>query len=300
VGSWGTSLYSGDFAADLRRTVAVVARLPFDGERLLDLIIEAEHAAATNSDDEDHTIFWLVVADQLTRRGIHSARAVDAALAIIDSGRDLEMMARLGMSERDRGRRAVALGDLRDRLVAPPSEAKPRSVLRRPQAYLFEVGEVLVFPTARGKCLNPYFSDTSRIPGGWQQDGWGAAVIVEHGRAFDFLTWYRPIVTTSIERAKPDLETIVSHRLWRIDWPGTVSRLHIKRMGIERAGVVTVDQAKLHARFPKLPSGRSTAVNDVSIANRLRVAEVLPDVTPQRQLDTIVDSLSDLLGSDPI
>ncbi|HEY6825295.1 MAG TPA: hypothetical protein VI259_00480 [Gemmatimonadaceae bacterium] len=300
MGSWGTSLYSGDFAADLRRTVAVVARLPFDAERLLDLIIEVEHAAATNSEDEDHAIFWLVVADQLTLRGIHSPRAIDAALAIIDSGRDLEMMARLGMSERDRAKRARQLAELRARLVAPPSEPKPRSVLRRPQPYLFEAGEVLVFPTARGKCVNPYFSDKNRIPGGWQQDGWGAAVIVERGRAFDFLAWYRPLVTTSIERAKPDLDTIMSHRRWRIDWPGTVSRLHVKRMGIERAGLLTVDHAKLHARFPTLPSGRSTAVNDISIANRLRVAEVRPGVTPQRQLDNIVDSLSDLLGSDTI
>ena len=296
MGSWGTSLYSGDFAADLRRTVAVVARLPFDGERLLDLIIEVEQAATTDPADEDHTIFWLVVADQLTRRGIRSARAVDTALAIIDSGRDLEMMARLGMSERDRGKRARTLAELRARLLSPPSEAKPRSVLRRPQPYLFEAGEVFVFPTAHGKCVNPYFSDRSRIPGGWTQDGWGAGVIVERGRAFDFLTWYRPLITTRVEQVKPDLDTILSHQQWRIDWPGTVTRLHIERMGIERAGVLDVDQAKLHARFPKLPSGRSTAVNDISIANRLRVAEVRPGLTPQRQLDNILESLSDLLA----
>jgi len=64
VGTWGAELYSADFAIDLRSTIGAVARLPFDTGRLVDIIIEAEPEAARNVDNEDHTIFWLVLADR--------------------------------------------------------------------------------------------------------------------------------------------------------------------------------------------------------------------------------------------
>jgi len=291
LGSWGPSLYSGDFAADLRRTVAVVARLPFDGEQLVDLIVDVERSAATDQNDADHTVFWLVVADQLTRHGIRSSRARDIALAIIDSGRDLDAMARLGMSERDRIKRARNLAELREQLVAA-GEPKARRVLQRPQPYLFEPGEVFIFPTSRGRCINPYFRDKSLIPGGWAQDGWGTAVVVERGRAFDFLAWYRPLVALSVEREKPHLDTIRARRNWRLDRPGTATRVHVDRMEIERAGVLNLDSAKFQSRFTARPSGLADAVNDISIANRLRIAETQSAV---RRPDLRVNSLSELL-----
>ena len=57
MGAWGTGLYSGDFATDLRASVAAVSRLPLDDEALVDALCEAEGAAATNPADEDHTVF---------------------------------------------------------------------------------------------------------------------------------------------------------------------------------------------------------------------------------------------------
>jgi hypothetical protein len=89
MGAWGTGLYSGDFAADLRSAVAAVARLPFDGERLVEFLCETEPGAAREPNDPDHTVFWLVVVDQFAKRAIASATARDTALAIIDGGRDL-------------------------------------------------------------------------------------------------------------------------------------------------------------------------------------------------------------------
>jgi hypothetical protein len=291
VGSWGSSLYSGDFAADLRRTVAVVARLPFDAEKLVDLLVDVERPSATNADDADHTIFWLVVADQLARRGVHSSRAREAALEIIDSGRDLELMARLGMPDRDRRRRSQNLAELRARLLSP-AEVKRGRMLQRPQPFLWEPGEVLVFPTSRGECINPYFRNKTLITGGWSQDGWGAAIVVERGRAFDFLTWYRPLVASSVEQEKPVIDTMVARRHWRLDRPGTASRLHIARMEIEGIGRLNVDLAKLYARFAKLPTGVADAVNDVSIANRLRVGVT----RPQPRQDPTIESVSELLA----
>jgi len=59
-------------------------------------VIDTERQAASNPDDEDHTNFWLVMADQFLRRGLVSADARDHALRIIDTGADLEMQRKLG------------------------------------------------------------------------------------------------------------------------------------------------------------------------------------------------------------
>jgi hypothetical protein len=64
MGTWGAGLYSGDLAMDLRSTIGAVTRLPFEGDRLVEILCEAEPGAANNPEDEEHTVFWLVVADQ--------------------------------------------------------------------------------------------------------------------------------------------------------------------------------------------------------------------------------------------
>jgi hypothetical protein len=50
MGFWGTALYSGDFAMDLRATISAVAHLPFETERIVG---ETELSAANNSADDD-------------------------------------------------------------------------------------------------------------------------------------------------------------------------------------------------------------------------------------------------------
>src|SRR6476659_271008 len=101
MGVWDIKLYSGDFAMDLRSTIGAVARLPFDAERLVDIVCETEAGAAKNPLDEDHTSFWLVLADQFAKRGIVSERVRDKALAIIDTDEDVAMLERRGMKPTD-------------------------------------------------------------------------------------------------------------------------------------------------------------------------------------------------------
>jgi hypothetical protein len=55
MGTWGAGLYSGDLAMDLRGTIGAVARLPFDSDRLVEILCESEAGAANNPDDEEHT-----------------------------------------------------------------------------------------------------------------------------------------------------------------------------------------------------------------------------------------------------
>jgi hypothetical protein len=132
MGTWGTGLYSGDFAADLRSTVSAVLRLPLDEDGLVEAICGAETDAAKNPADEDHTVFWLVLADQLSKRGIFSARVRDMALAIIDGGQDAAMMRKLGMKPADLLKRTANLGELRARIAAQPTISKPRKSIRQP------------------------------------------------------------------------------------------------------------------------------------------------------------------------
>src|SRR5437588_6578601 len=115
MGTWGTGLYAGDFARDLRPAVGAVGRLPLDEDALVDALCEAEGSAATNPADEDHTVFWLVVADQFEKRGIFSGRVRERGLDIIDGGKDAAIMQALGMKAADIRQRGRKLAELRAR-----------------------------------------------------------------------------------------------------------------------------------------------------------------------------------------
>jgi hypothetical protein len=99
MGVWGPGLYAGDMAEDLRLTIKAVARLPFDPERLVEILCDLEPDAAKNSAHDDHTIFWLVVADQFTKYGIGSDKAREKALQILEDGSDINIMRELGMGK---------------------------------------------------------------------------------------------------------------------------------------------------------------------------------------------------------
>ena len=271
MGVWGTGLYSGDFAADLRDAIRAVARLPFKGDKLLDILSSIEPTAANNTDDEDHTTFWLVLADQFAKRGIACERVRDKALRIIDDGTDLAILAALGMEPPGLRKRQELLTELRDRIEAAPLNGKSRSVLKKPQPFLMGIGDILVYPTSRGKCINSYFAAKERIPD-WKQDGWGAALVVDMGRAFEFLAWYRPVTVFAALTTKPALVGLRSMSSWVLKRPGTCSRVHFKRMELEKIGSFPVDSTKLNAFFPRLKPGTYQAINDISIANELSVA----------------------------
>jgi len=282
VGVWGTGVYSGDFAMDLRSTISAVSRLPFDGDKLLDILSATNTTAANNSDDEDHTTFWLVVADQFAKRGIACDRVRDKALAVIESGIDITMLEKLGMNPSDLRKRRKALEEMRLRITAPPFSSKPRPVLRKPQAFLMDVGDVLVYPTFGGRCRNPYAATKELDRSGtmtpaWEQDGWSSMIIVDRGRAFDFLSWYRPLTITmaTVQRSTLD-ELRGAEVLWRLASAGTCSPVHFKRMEIEKIGALPIDQDKLRLSFADMKPGRYEAINDISIGNHVSVGPYVP------------------------
>jgi len=271
MGVWGTGIYSGDFAADLHSTIGAVSRLPFDANRLVEILCETEATAANDPEDEDHTIFWLVMSDQFIKRGIVCNHVRDKALAIIDTGRDLAMCKELGMTPSDLAKREKTLADLRAKLVAPAGDAKPRRTLKEPQPLLMELGDLLVYPTCRGECINPYFTDKQLGLWDWKPDRWGAALIIDCGRAFDFLAWYQALTIVDSLPQRPTIDILRSRLGWVMRNPGTCSKGHFKRMQLQRIDCLAIDSACVRQRFPGTTSGTDAAVKDISSSNELSI-----------------------------
>ncbi|MGA8090598.1 MAG: hypothetical protein WCA10_25205 [Terracidiphilus sp.] len=276
MGVWATGLYAGDFALDLRSTIGAVAKLPFDSDRLLEILCGSEPAAADQADDADHTTFWLVVADQFAKRGIGSKRARETALEIIDSDRDLATLEKPGMQPADLRKRKKVLDEVRERILAPIAPVKARETMKKPQELLMQTGDVLVYPAFGGRCRNPYFVDQDKDRMGtampsWRADSWAAMVMVDCGRAFDFLAWYRPLTLAVAMAEKPELAWLRGDLIWKLCRPGTCTAPHFKRMGLEKTGAIAIDGEKLKACFGELRPGMSAAVSDISIANQISV-----------------------------
>jgi hypothetical protein len=157
MGVFGAGLYSADFAMDLRSATSAVVRLPFDTDKLVDILCDTEPSIANKPDDEDHNTFWLVIADQFAKRSIVCDRVRAKALGIIDSGADIAMHEKGGMNPSDLRKRQKMLEEVRKR-TPRLCERAPRPVLKKPQALLMDVGDVFVYPTFRGRCINPYFA----------------------------------------------------------------------------------------------------------------------------------------------
>src|SRR5262249_36762986 len=151
---------------------------------------------------DSDTTFWLVVADQLHRRGIPS-RARERALEIIANRTDLGALAKLGMSAPDLKKRERFLNALGEELRSPP-KAGSRKTLRKPQPLLFSAGDVLVFPIdSRGNCYNPYVTNPARA--NFTPVGWDGCVVVATGRALEYFSWYQIAPTRGLWKRRPSL-----------------------------------------------------------------------------------------------
>jgi hypothetical protein len=284
MGTFGPGLYSSDIALDLRAAVGAVLRLPQDDEQLVEILCSAFPEAANNPADEDHTVFWLVLADQFAKQGVASATVRDKAVAIIDGGSDLTCLQRLGMKAADLRKRETALAGLRDRLAAASPTSRPRAVLRQPQPYLFEIGGLYTYPTRSGDPINPFLGNRKFDRASWQPDGFGLLLIVRRGRAFDYLAWYTPLVAIAAAVEKPNLETLSPATIWSLQLPKTCSPDHFRKLEIEMIGTVHLDPERLRQRFPAKPGrasydwdGRGATIHDQSISDDM-------DTAPKRLL----------------
>ncbi len=272
MGAWGVGLYSGDFASDLRSAVAAVARLPLDETQLVDALCATEPVAAETPDHSDHTVFWLVLADQFEKRGIANARVRDLALSIIDGGRDADLMSRLGMKPADLRKRGKILEDLRARLVAQPGMSRSRSTMRRPDPYTMDVGGVYAWPTLHGHFISPFLGNKHFDRAGWKPDGFGVMAIVERGRAFDFLAWYTPVVMAQFLPAIPDRAAMLAAP-WYLKNPGTCSTAQFRTLELREVAKFAIDPAKLDAVFPtRTKRGAHWAISGIPITESMTLS----------------------------
>ncbi len=150
-----------------------------------------------------------------------------------------------------------------------------------------DIGDVFVYPTFGDRCINAYAASReldsvgTRAPA-WKRDGWEVMVIVDRGRAFDFLAWYRPLTISRATVQKPVFEDLRGESLWRLARAGTCSPLHFKRMEFEKIGVLPVDNDKLRRSLPDMAPGTRAAVSDISLANAVSVAPYVPEVLMPR------------------
>ena len=242
MGTWSTGLYADDSAADLRDTIAVLSKLPVDGERLLDLLLEGYEGGTTPADDGGPA-FWLVIADQFERRGIESETAFERALEMITGGYDLRDWERRGASPSDLKKRQQVLATLESRLRSP-RVPRPRPKRTRPPVLAVSVGQVYSFPTMGGRCHNAWFSSWEKdrfVP-----DGWGALIVLGAGRLYDWIPWCATSALSVSPTEEPTLAAAARARLYSKQGATyCVPRLsHMKRMGMQLLGQLELNPSK--------------------------------------------------------
>ena len=269
MGCWGAGLYQDDDALDLKGSIAVLAKLPVDGNRLLDILL-SNRSEPPDFHRDGGPAFWLVVADQFERRGIACAKVFKRALAAIDKGEDLRDLRDRDMSEKDLKKRAAVLAELRQRLRSP-RPLRPRRKPSKPPPFPVRTGDVFAFPTMReperlgvrhrrgGEGINPYSTKrTVALYGGdFQADGWGALIILMSGRAYDWFPWCAFACLSVSPKTEPTLETAKRARLLIDDSASlAVPRgPHLKRMRARLLGTLQLDPRKVKARVNMRPDG---------------------------------------------
>lgn len=233
---WGVGLYANDTALDLKSTLAAVLRLPLDVDSILRLLLDHERALR-DPGDSDYTDCWFVTADRFHRHGIIHQPTLELVQRLVDDDVDIKQKASLGLDERGLRVRRKVLGELKLRLETPHSKPFRTGTLKKPQPYLLEQGAVITYPTQNAKPANGYFPDWATE--GFEQNGFGAAVVVERGLAFGYLTWYTVGVLAGNWSHRPTLADCLPMRMFTLD-ACTASRTHLRRLAVEHAATVDI------------------------------------------------------------
>lgn len=251
MGTWGAGLYEDDEAADLKANISLIAKIPANGDRLLEILLEQRGNTPQLTDDGGPT-FWLVLGDQFERRGIYSKAVSDTALNAIESGFDLKDLENRGLDAKVLEKREKILHELRARLKSPRQERKLSKNPRLPDPVL-QVGEVYAFPTENGFACSPW-----RLPskGEFTPDGWGAMIVLECDRAFQWLPWCALASLTIDPTQKPTIDDAIQENLiFHLQTHGAArcvpKRADAKTMRLELLGRVTLDPDKVKPHLSK-------------------------------------------------
>lgn len=208
MGAWGVGLYQCDEAADLKAAFAEAAKLPIDTDALVKRLTDA-HALATDPEETDG---WLALADQLHRYGLEHEATFAAARKIITSGTDLRLKQELEMSPRDLEKRAKVLDELLESWSQPHPTPRKRRMMKGPEEFIFEVGDVWIMPAMKRAPL-PFFwhqYDQATINDHYKPDGWAGFVVFDRWLYDTFFARYLIAIVHLEPAAKPVLDGVLS------------------------------------------------------------------------------------------
>jgi hypothetical protein len=161
------------------------------------------------------------------------------AMAALDTGADLADLEARGMEPQGLKARAKVHEALRQRL-ARPKPSSSRRVPKRPPELAVQAGEVYSYPTMNGSGLNAWFASWEQAK--FQPDGWGALIILETGRVFDWFAWgsYSAVVVNP--HTEPSLDDVLAAKTLFGDGVAYFApkRSHMKKMGMKLLGKVAV------------------------------------------------------------
>lgn len=126
VGTWGPGVFSDDVALDVRNAWREALMDGLDDEAATARVFE-QLADVFADEDEDSVVAWLALAAAQSQTGRLQPDVRDRALALIESGGDLELWREEPTFARQR---AAALAKLAARLRGPQS---PPKTLKRPK-----------------------------------------------------------------------------------------------------------------------------------------------------------------------
>jgi hypothetical protein len=277
VGDWGPGLYENDYAADLRDDIQDMVRAPWDGARLVAWVLERYRSGDDPTDEWWDAQVWLVIADLFWLYGIDYPPAMEMGRRVIAEGADLAGYRRLGSGEERLKERAAVLDGLAARWRTPNPKPRPRRMLTRPEPFLLRVGDCLVYPLRQGEPRNVYVEprQEDRFYGGpWTPDGWGAACVLARWYWYDVFARYLVAVLRYEGAAKPELAdfTGLSILSYSTSNSGThrgvdvvsVTRQHLRRMGVEVVGRLAISDGAVLWEFPPDKPPRTYDGGDLS------------------------------------
>jgi hypothetical protein len=273
MGRWGAGLYADDKAADLRQSIALIAIIPAPGDRLLEILLR-QAGRTPELTDSDGCTFWLVIADQFERRGIRCDTVLERALAAIDRARH---HGEIGKS---------TLDQLAKRLRSPrPERTRPRSP-KRPE-HVVGVGDVYAFRTMAGLPFGTYIRSAADLNRrNFVPDGWGVIVIVDLGRAFEWIPWCA-VASVAVDPSEPPvLDAVTSGELlYHAQTHGATrcipKRSELKDVGFQLLGTLSLDPIRAQTVVADWPSAEESVelgwpIKSVTFGRNCRFAPSLP------------------------
>jgi hypothetical protein len=141
MGTWSTSLFSDDTAADVRDAYRALLADGYSGPKATARLLR--DWKETVDDEDDGPVLWLALAAAQWQSGRLQASVKARAIRIIDTGSALRPWLEGGDSKM-LARRQAALNKLRVQLLSPqPAPKQPRKFRHSPKEW--QIGDVLAY-----------------------------------------------------------------------------------------------------------------------------------------------------------